>query len=54
MESGRLDIGLNGELGLSVATVCHQSAPVGDICGLNLEIVKALDMQRCLERAHQK
>jgi hypothetical protein len=47
-------LGLNGELGLSVTTWCHQDAPVGDIRGVDLEIIKVLDMQRCLERAHQK
>src|SRR5262249_28898738 len=32
----------------------HQRAPVGDICGLDLEIMKALDMKRCLECLHHK
>src|SRR6516162_8925129 len=37
-----------------MTTRCHQGAPVGDVCGLDLEIVQALDIQRCLERLHQK
>ena len=45
---------LNGELCLSVPTRCHQDAPVRDICGVDLEIVKALDMKRRLERTRKK
>jgi hypothetical protein len=47
-------VSLSRELGLSVATMCHQTAPVGDICGLDLEIVKVLNVQRCLESADQE
>jgi len=47
-------LSLNGELGLSVTTRRNQGAPVEDICGFDLEIMQALDMQRRLERLHQK
>src|SRR5262249_51062136 len=47
-------LGLNGALRLSVATRCHEGAPVGDIGGFDLEIVRVLDMQGCLERLHHK